>query len=209
MAANRKTLCVAVATLALSRMATATFGLRHSASARAESRHDLPVYNAAGDLLVPSDYREWIFLSSGLDMVYGPKAAASQAHSSFDNVFAPAAAYRSFLASGTWPDKTMLVLEIRAADTNPSINHGGHSQGGVTGMEVHVKDSSRFSSGWAFFDVNDGKGKYIPETASCYSCHREHGAADTTFVQFYPTLFPVAKSKGTLSQAYLKEFGSR
>jgi hypothetical protein len=28
---------------------------------------------------------------------------------------------------------------------------------------------------------------------------------DTTFVQFYPTLFGIAQEKGTLSAAYLKE----
>jgi hypothetical protein len=28
---------------------------------------------------------------------------------------------------------------------------------------------------------------------------------DTTFVQFYPTLLPIAKSKNTLAAAYLKE----
>ena len=39
----------------------------------------------------------------------------------------------------------------------------------------------------------------------CYSCHAEHAAVDTTFVQFYPTLLPIAKGKGTLSPAYLKE----
>ena len=44
-----------------------------------------------------------------------------------------------------------------------------------------------------------------PTTASCYSCHSEHAAVDTTFVQFYPTLLPIAKAKGTLSAAYQKE----
>jgi hypothetical protein len=28
---------------------------------------------------------------------------------------------------------------------------------------------------------------------------------DTTFVQFYPTLLPIAKKKGTLSEAFLKD----
>jgi len=28
---------------------------------------------------------------------------------------------------------------------------------------------------------------------------------DTTFVQFYPTLLPIARSKGTLSDSYVKE----
>jgi len=35
--------------------------------------------------------------------------------------------------------------------------------------------------------------------------HQAHVAVDTTFVQFYPTLLPLAKAKGTLSAAYLKE----
>jgi len=42
----------------------------------------------------------------------------------------------------------------------------------------------------------------IPRTASCYSCHAAHGAVDTTFVQFYPTLLPIATAKETLSAAY-------
>jgi hypothetical protein len=167
-----------------------------------------PVYGTDGSLTLPANYREWIFLSSGIDMVYGPKAAMSQGHSMFDNVFVNPEAYRSFLAKGTWPDKTVFILEVRGADTNPSINHGGHSQGEVMGIEAHVKDTSRFPGGWAFFDINGQKGTLIPQTAACYSCHRDHGAVDTTFVQFYPTLLPVAKSKGTLSAAFLKEFGS-
>jgi hypothetical protein len=31
---------------------------------------------------------------------------------------------------------------------------------------------------------------------------------DTTFVQFYPTLIGLAKAKGTLSAAYLKEMSA-
>lgn len=166
------------------------------------------VYSKEGNLLIPANYREWVFLSSGIDMVYGPKAAMSQGHSMFDNVFVPAQAYRYFLANGTWPDRTVLVLEVRGADTNPSINHGGHSQGALMGIEAHVKNTAKFPGGWAFFDVSEGKGTLIPQTATCYSCHRDHAAVDTTFVQFYPTLLPIATSKGTLSRAYLKEFGA-
>ena len=39
----------------------------------------------------------------------------------------------------------------------------------------------------------------------CYSCHEQHGAVDTTFVQFYPTLIELAKQKGTLSPSYKAE----
>ena len=45
----------------------------------------------------------------------------------------------------------------------------------------------------------------LPAAADCYACHLKHGAVDTTFVQFYPTLLEIAKKKNTLSPAYLKE----
>jgi hypothetical protein len=45
----------------------------------------------------------------------------------------------------------------------------------------------------------------IPRTANCYSCHQENGAVDTTFVQFYPTLLPIARAEKTLTAHYLAE----
>ena len=45
----------------------------------------------------------------------------------------------------------------------------------------------------------------IPRSAECYSCHAAHAAVDTTFVQFYPTLLPVATKLGTLNPAYVAE----
>ena len=184
--------------------------LQLRASGPVDAGADGPKYGPDGSLVLPPNYREWIFLSSGIDMSYGPLSAKMADHSMFDNVFVNPAAYRSFLANGTWPEKTMLVLERRGADTNPSINHGGHSQGvELIGREVHLKDTGRFAGGWAFFDVNEaGSGKLIPKAADCYSCHAEHAAVDTTFTQFYPTLLPIAWAKGTLSAAYLKEFGA-
>src|ERR1035438_5691548 len=88
-----------------------------------------------------------------------------------------------------------------------SINQQGHYQGTqVMGVEVHVKDEARFPGKWAFFDFDDEvSGSLFPKDAACYSCHADHTAVDTTFVQFYPTLLPIAQSKGTLSAAYQKE----
>jgi hypothetical protein len=124
----------------------------------------------------------------------------------FDNVFVNPDAYQAFVKTGTWPDHTMLVLEIRAANGKGSINQSGNFQGGVNGIEVHMKDEARFAGGWRFFSFDEGKpAKMHPLSDSCYSCHSAHAAVDTTFVQFYPTLLPIAASKGTLSAAYQKE----
>ncbi len=68
----------------------------------------------------------------------------------------------------------------------------------------------RFPGKWAFFAFEDEKpATVIPAAASCYSCHAEHAAVDTTFVQFYPTLLPVAIRKETLSPAYRKEVANQ
>ncbi len=158
---------------------------------------DGPRYTTDGSLIRPDEYREWIFLGSGLGMTYGP--LASPGDPLFDNVFVNPSAYRQFLATGRWPDQTVMVLEVRRSQSKGSINQGGHYQGDVAGIEVHVKDASRFKGGWAFFAFDgQGPGKLFPQTAACYSCHAEHAAVDTTFVQFYPTLQRVAKEKGTL-----------
>ena len=164
-----------------------------------------PAYTEDGRLRPRMDYREWIYLSSGLNMSYTSQAATPPGHSTFDNVFVTPEAYRSFLQTGKWPDRTMFVLELRAAASNASINKVGHFQSEtLMGVEVHVKDSAH--GGWAFYAFNSATpAKVLPKEANCYSCHRDHAAVDTTFVQFYPTLLPLATQKNTISAAYLKE----
>lgn len=166
----------------------------------------VPAYTADGKLVFPANYREWIYLSSGVDMSYLQNPMA-MGHSVFDNVFVNPDAYRAFLQTGTWPDKTMLVLEVRKAGSNASINKSGHFQTPeLMGREVHVRDDARFLGKWAFFGFDsDEPSKMVPKEAACYSCHQQHGAVDTTFVQFYPTLIGTAKDKGTLSASYLQE----
>jgi hypothetical protein len=167
-----------------------------------------PVYTSGGKLMFPKNYRQWIYLTTGIDMDYNPNVQMQAGHSMFDNVFVNPEAYKAFVATGTWPDKTILVLEQRMAASKGSINKSGKYQtDDIMGWAIHIKDESRFPGGWAFFGYDAGlkPAQQIPTKAPCYSCHEEHGAVDTTFVQFYPTLLGTAKAKHTLSPAYLKE----
>jgi hypothetical protein len=180
----------------------------------AQKSVNLPEYTADGQMVAPKNYREWIFLTSGFDMTYRERAGAPD-HSVFDNVFVNPEAYQSFLATGTWPDKTIMVLENRSAEAKDGvIVKGGRFQNTeINGMEIHVKDSARFkregpNGSWGFFDVEKGKGTPFPATASCFTCHEAHAAVDTTFVQFYPTLLPIAEAKRTFSDAYVKDRAS-
>jgi YHS domain-containing protein len=159
-----------------------------------------PEFTSDGQMKYPQDYRQWVYLSSGIGMTYGPlKAAAEPANPSFDNVFVNRSAYQAFLQTGKWPDKTALILEVRGSQSKGSINKGGHFQADVLGVEAHVKNGGQ----WAFYGFDNGKvtSKAIPGNASCYECHTRDGAVDTTFVQFYPTLIHTAQEKGTYKLA--------
>lgn len=157
-----------------------------------------PQYISDNQLLPPADYREWIFLSSGFGMSY----SATPGHEMFTNVFVPRWAYQEFLKSGKWPDKTMFVVEDRYATSKGSINKAGHYQSDSMGIGVEVKDETRFPDKWAYFNFDENtKAASANPKAGCWSCHEEHAAVEHVFVQFYPTLKPVAKKFGTYRES--------
>ncbi len=167
-----------------------------------------PHFAEDGKLERPDDYREWVFVTSGLGMTYNPDVNASTSEPRFDNVFVTRDAYRSFLETGNWPNRTMFILEVREAQENTSINRGGRTQGRLLALEAAVKDQKRFQdAGWAYYSFDGSAGllesaSALPSTASCYSCHREKAAVENTFVQFYPTLFEAAERHGTIRSDY-------
>jgi hypothetical protein len=159
---------------------------------------DKAKFSRDGELAYPANYREWIFLSSGLGMTYGPNAPAAGAPLRFDNVFVNPSSYREFMKTGKWVDGTIMILEVRNSETKGSINQHGSFQRDVAAIEAHVKDSKRFKGGWAFYDLSPAKPLATPITPGnrCEQCHEAHGAVDTTFVQFYPDLIPIAVKYG-------------
>jgi len=162
-----------------------------------------PQFTPDNRLVLPTDYREWIFLSSGLGMTYGtPEAAAQQ---NFDNAFVDPAAYRAFVQTGRWPDHTIFILEGRSASSKGSINNGGHFQSDLISLAAAVKDRSRAPvADWAYFafGTKAATAAVLPKNAACYDCHSKNTAVENTFVQFYPTLLPIARAKGTIKPNY-------
>ena len=159
-----------------------------------------PQYDEKGQLLRPADYREWIFLSAGFGMNYSP---APGSHEMFTNVFVQRWAYDEFLKSGKWPEQSMFVIDERDAASRGSINQKGHYQTDLMGLAVEVKDSARNPDKWAYYAFDsDGKtAGAMPKGNACWSCHEAHAAVEHTFVQFYPTLKPVAKKFGAYNEA--------
>jgi hypothetical protein len=107
-------------------------------------------------LVRPTDYREWMFLGSGLGMSYEPPSAAAAASPRFGNVFVNPSSYRGFMQTGKWPDGTIFILENRGSSDEGSLIKGGRFQTDLTGIEAEVKDS-RFPDGWAFFNFGPAR----------------------------------------------------
>ena len=198
------TLAIVVAATALGMAQSTPSGL--PASGRVT---DGVSYAASGQAMRPLNYRDWVFLTSGLGMTYGPAQPAAGRPPLFDNVFVNPQSYKAFVNTGRWPDGTMFILELRRSVANASINNGGFTQTEVAALESAVKDSQRFAAtgGWAYLEFG-APPKAVesaapqPPTATCYACHSTHTAVENTFVQFYPTLFDIAREKGTIKATY-------
>lgn len=157
-----------------------------------------PQFNSAGKLTRPEGYRKWVFLSSGYGMSYSQAANGMQM---FTNVFVTPAAYDAYVVSGKWPDKTMFVLEEYASTSRGSINKHGSYQTDFVGLDVEVKDEARFPNKWAYFNFNElarDASPIAPARNDCWQCHEQNAAVEHSFVQFYPELLKIARSKGTL-----------
>src|SRR5258706_9123723 len=94
---------IAVAVIGIS----VAFVMFRDAQAQNSAQSDGPQYTSDGLLVKPENYREWVYLTSGLGMNYGAPAENPNAAPFFDNVFVNPSAYRAFLRTGTWPDKTV------------------------------------------------------------------------------------------------------
>ncbi len=147
-----------------------------------------PVFTGAA-LVRPEGYHTWPLVGASLGLSYAETPQGS-GPGSFHRVYVNPSSYEAYERTGTFPDGTMFVLELYAAHEKTAPAKGGYFEGPRVGLEASVKDRRRFPSGWAYFGFENGArstATAFPE-ARCHSCHVEHAARDSVFVQFYPTL---------------------
>ena len=152
-----------------------------------------PAYIADGDLIRPEGYRTWVFVGASLGLSYNESAGEREGPGAFTNVYIQPQAYRYFMETGEFPEKTMLPMDVFRPGSRESINQAGYFEKDFAGMEVAVKDSERYADGWAYLSFRDRAGGLKPSASafpkeSCYDCHAEHAATDNVFTQFYPIL---------------------
>lgn len=170
-------------------------------------------------LLFPKDYRTWVYLSSGLDMKYKEDpnlpCDGGACPQMFENVLVRPEAYNTFLKTRTWPDGTVFVLERRCAVEKASIDTTGSTQGKLFLIAASQKAAQ---NGWNYylFGANgpltckgpdpvfagqsaDPTSNEKDNPGTCWTCHKQNGLKDNTFIQFYPTLKPLVSTRAKLS----------
>ncbi len=163
-----------------------------------------PQYNAQGELKRPTGYESWVFVGSNLGIEYSddaskvkPPATDREKKSktgNFHNVYINPEAYAHYVKTGTFPENTVLILDIFKAEQREPRNivSEGTFPASQTGLAVAVKNSARpdgSKTDWAYYDfgLDRRSAKAFPDNA-CYDCHIEHADDDNVWVQFYPTL---------------------
>ena len=155
----------------------------------------LPRFAPGGQLLPPVGWEAWVMVGSSTGLSYAaappPPPAAGAAPGMFHNVYVQPWAYREFVRTGAFPERTMFVLSFYEASRKSAPARAGFYEGDrMPGTEVHLKQRGIDKTGWGFFGFGDGAAPatMIPGAAPCYSCHATEAAHDQVFTQFYPPL---------------------
>lgn len=160
--------------------------------APAETPAVVPQYDRDGALLRPKDFYSWVFVGSSIGLSYSKNSDPS-GPGMFHNVYTQPEAYREFLITGKFPEKTMFIIDMRDSRKEVSIAKHGFTEGESMGMDVSVKDHQHFREGWAYFNFDYDNGRFADKAKAhakeeCFSCHAAHAASDNVFTQYYPVL---------------------
>jgi hypothetical protein len=169
-----------------------------SAQTQARARY-LPEYDAAGDLILPKNFHEWVYVGSPLtpNALNGGEAGFPEYH----NVYIEPGSYEIFKQTHEFPEGTILFKELQLTlpaqnqdGSRTELSGRGYFPGALNGADVTVKDSKRYadSGGWGFYNFNHHEPKAatakVKSTNDCAYCHIASAKKDRVWTQFYPLL---------------------
>ncbi len=155
--------------------------------AQEDMRVDVAEFDADGNLIVPQDFDQWVFIGSSLGQQYENEKFDPDSPGLFQVVRMEPNAYAAFVATGEFVEGSMFALHFYGAQEKLSINRGGFVMDHLEFAEIHYKDS-KYPHGFNFFTFPAGAetATEVPLPNDCVECHRDNGAYDGVFVQFYP-----------------------
>ena len=146
-----------------------------------------PWVDAKGDISLPEGFRkDWAHLGSW-SLADG-----------FHDVYTETEHIEGYLKTGTFPDGTVLVKEVRGVESGARTTGQAQWAGDIVQWFVMVKDSqNRFPDnplwgdgwGWALFKPDQPQGQLaMSYRADCMACHIPAAQTDRVYVEAYPTL---------------------
>ena len=165
----------------------------------ASSGRYLPEYNSDGELLLPKNWRHWVFVGSPLtpNALNHGKANFPEFH----NVYIEPGSFAIYQKTGKFPEGTIFFKELQL--TLPAENSDGSRTepsgrgffgGPFNGADVTVKDTKRYaaSGGWGYYNFNHfepkAKTAKVRPKEECGYCHIASAKKDDVWTQFYPIL---------------------
>jgi len=193
---------ISVATiLTLGAIATVVLAQRPDTNTAAATRRYLPEYTKEGDLILPKNWRSWVYVGSPLtpDGLNDNKEGFPEYH----NVYIEPGSYEIFKKTGEFPEGTIMFKELQRVLGPPDFPDGSLSQpsgrgyfpGAFNGADVTVKDSKRYAqtgSNWGYYNFNHHEPKAptakLRPKSECSFCHLAGAKKDETWTQFYRLL---------------------
>jgi len=159
----------------------------------------LPEYTASGDLILPKNFHEWVYVGSPLtpNALNGGHANFPEFH----NVYIEQGSYEIYKRTNQFPEGTILFKELQltlpaqnpdGSRTEPSGR--GYFPGPFNGADATVKDSKRYADtgGWGYYNFNHHEPKVstaqLKPKSECAYCHMASAKKDEVWTQFYPLL---------------------
>jgi hypothetical protein len=157
-------------------------------------------FNAAGELIRPAGWREWIFVGSPVtpNSLNGGAAPFPEFHS----VYIDPVSWAHWKKTGKFREGTMFAKELTLVGDTSATSGNGFFNGDLQGFEIAHKDSKRYSKesdGWAYYSFGHKPEPYEPSVpampnAACAACHTGAAADDMVFTQYYPILTGAKKA---------------
>jgi hypothetical protein len=205
---------LAITALVASGVIATAFLVQSLSSSNAQTpARQLPEYSASGDLVLPKNFHEWIYVGSPLTPIAlnGGKACPEEPTSSssepctgfpeYHNVYIEPGSYEIYKQTNAFPEGTILFKELQltlpgqnpdGSRTEPSGR--GYFPAKFNGADVTVKDTKRYadSGGWGYYNFNHHEPKAptakVKAKNECAYCHIASAKKDDVWTQFYPLL---------------------
>ena len=172
-----------------------------SSSAQTKPRY-LPEYTTDGDLVLPKNFHEWVYVGSpltplALGRIYHTEVGFPEYH----NVYIEPGSYEIYKKTNEFPEETILFKELQLTlpGENPDGSRRepsgqGYFPGPFNGADVTVKNTKRYADtgGWGYYNFNHHEPKAptakVRPMKECAFCHIASAKKDDVWTQFYPLL---------------------